>query len=140
MKKTHNGMLNSMALELVLADTVIWCDHAKQWGIEMHALSKKGLLAVHEHTVVEYGLGSLGAPAERARRLAKMRQRAKVVPCVHSEEMLREVSALGLGGSGLDFVDVQILITALRYGYTVWTRDKALMRACDKVGVQLFCA
>ncbi|CAN5309302.1 type II toxin-antitoxin system VapC family toxin [soil metagenome] len=116
---------------MILADTSVWVDHLRAGDEALAALLARGEIAIHPHVLGEIALGNL-------------RQRAVVLESlgglprtdVASEaEVVGFIETVGLYGLGIGYVDAHLLAAArLTPGLTIWTRDKRLREAAEKIG------
>jgi predicted nucleic acid-binding protein len=89
-------------------------------------------VATHPWIVGELAMGSLG-PA-RTQLLADVALLPRATTVEYSE-VLELVEARRLAGSGLGWVDAQLLASALVSDLRLWTLDRALHTAADRLGV-----
>lgn len=119
---------------MILPDTSIWIDHFRRGVASVGELASRADMLMHPFVLTELSLGSL---PDRAMTLRFLR---RLLPPVLSSEA--EVALLieneKLFSTGLNFVDVHLLASArLTGGCQLWSRDGALSRAAERLGVGL---
>jgi predicted nucleic acid-binding protein len=114
---------------MILVDTNIWIDFFRGNCPELGELLEENKVATHWIVIGELATGSL---AQRAQTLADLRMLDRV-----NEASPRETLALienqTLYNKGLSWADVQLLASALIHSVPLWTRDKRLREAAQKV-------
>ncbi len=117
---------------MVLVDTSIWVDHLRAEDEALGALLKKGRVLVHPFVVGELALGRL---RQRETVLITMRKMSQAM-VVTDNEVLHFIARHQLFGLGIGYVDAHLLV-AVRFtiGASLWTRDKRLLAAADRLGL-----
>lgn len=118
----------------VLVDSSIWLDHFRHGIRELGLLMEKDVVSTHPFVVGELACGNL---KDRKAFLASM-AKLDTVPTVTLQEVLHLLEANRLAGQGLDWVDVNLLGSALVAGNSLWTRDKALHKAAEKLRIAFY--
>jgi|SRR5580658_5410325 predicted nucleic acid-binding protein len=116
---------------MILVDTSVWVDHLRHGDERLAALLQQELVLVHPHVIGEL---SLGQPRQRE-FLSDMTDlpRANVAS---DEEVLHLITQEALFGIGIGYVDAHLLAaTRLTVGATLWTRDKRLLAAAEKLSL-----
>lgn len=116
---------------MILVDASIWIDHIRAPEPVLNGLLSDGEVAMHPFIMGEVALGQFQTRAETLLRLGRL-PKADVA---HYPEVLRFIDRFGLNGLGIGYVDVHLLASAVLDGFFVWTRDKRLRAAADKLGV-----
>jgi predicted nucleic acid-binding protein len=117
---------------MILVDTSIWIDHLHRSDAALSALLDEAQVCTHPMIIGELALGSL---RDRATVLGLLNDLPRTPLAAHAE-VLTFVEAHVLYGIGLSLVDAHLL-AALRLNPPdrLWTRDRRLRSAADKVGV-----
>jgi len=115
----------------VLADSSIWIEHIRHGLREMDLLLKQKAMTVHPFVIGELACGTL---PDRKRFLGDLAKFASA-PTVPAQETLSFLESHKLSGLGLGWIDVNLLASALVAGASLWTRDKALHRAAEKLRI-----
>lgn len=115
----------------MLVDTSVWVDHLARGNPGLVGLLEAGEVEIHPFVIGELALGNL---RWREGVLGYLTALALVPPAEH-EEVLRLVEERGLAGSGLGWADAHLLASALIGGTRVWTLDRTLAAAADRLGV-----
>ena len=116
---------------MILVDTSIWVDHLRVADRQLAGLLLKDAVVCHPFVVGELACGALG----RRREILGLLQDLPQAPVVDQEEGLAFVDVHALMGSGLGWVDVQLLASAALAGRRLWTRDRRLAHAARRLGV-----
>lgn len=118
---------------MILADTAIWVDHLHRGGDrQMVSLLEQGEIVMHPHVLGEIALGSLHnriAILHDLRALPRVRM-------ADEEEVFGFIGRQRLFGTGIGYVDAHLLAaTLLTPETTLWTRDRRLKEAAERLGV-----
>ena len=116
---------------MTLADTSVWVEHLRSGCPELEELLLAGEVAVHPFVAGELALGHLQRRDEVLRLLDALPQ---TVQATHAE-VLALVRERRLSGSGLGYVDVHLLASALLSGCPLLTRDRVLATQARRLGV-----
>lgn len=117
---------------MILVDTSIWIDHLHRTeeGL-VDALNRSEVLQ-HPMVIGELALGTL---RDRNSVLGLIANLPAAFAATHVE-ILRFIETNELYGQGLSLVDVHLLAAArLIPGATLWTRDKKLWSAAQRMGI-----
>lgn len=118
---------------MILADTSIWIDFLRGHKPEMRAQVAAGRIVMHPLVATELSLGSI---RDRKKTLAELELllRARVAL---TDEVRSMIEAHALYGKGIGLVDAHLLASCLLTpGTQLWTRDKALGRVAEALGVR----
>ena len=117
---------------MILVDTSIWIDHLHRSEAALSALLNDSQVCTHPMIIGELAIGSL---KDRKTILALLADLPSTEQATHAE-VLPFVELHTLYGIGLSLVDAHLL-TALRLSSRdrLWTRDRPLRLAADKLGV-----
>ena len=117
---------------MILADTAIWVDHLNRGDARMAALLEADEIVLHPHVLGEIALGSLRNRAEILGDLAAM----PFVMVAEEDEVLALIEQRRLFGTGIGLVDAHLLASTLLTPETkLWTRDRRLREAAERLGV-----
>lgn len=98
----------------------------------MAALLDAGEIVIHPHVIGEIALGSL---RNRSEILEKLRALARLM-MAEEEEVAHLIEQRRLFGAGIGYVDAHLLSACLLApGTRLWTRDKKLRTAAERLGV-----
>lgn len=112
-------------MSMVLADTSVWIDHFRHRDEELARLLEAGLLVMHPFIIGELACGSL---AHRGEVLYMLAQLPAVTQATHNEA-LTLLDQRKIMGTGLGWIDVNLLASSLISGCQLWTRDTRLHTA-----------
>ena len=117
---------------MILVDSSVWIDHLRKPASGLSALLNEGLVACHPFVVGELACGHLH---DRARVLADLALLPQMPIASHGEAVAL-VESKRLAGQGVGWVDVHLLAsTVLARPAALWSRDKRLMAAAERLGV-----
>lgn len=117
---------------MVLVDSSVWIDHLRRPDRALVDLLRDELALAHPFVVGEVAMGSIAA---RSAVLASLLELLPADIATHGEVMAL-VDAHRLFGLGLGYVDAHLLASAMIMpGATLWTRDKRLRAAAERLGV-----
>ena len=114
---------------ITLVDTSVWIDHLRQGNKQLATLLDEGDVCCHRFVVGELACGMLRNRDE----LLSLFKALPEVPIAENEEVLNFVSERRLAGSGLGWIDMHLLASALLANCQVWTLDKALGAAATEL-------
>ena len=106
---------------MILVDTCVWIDFFRGRASGLSALLEDGDVLSHPWVIGEIALGNVGA--RRSRILTDLALLPSAPP-VADAEVLAFVESHELSGSGIGWVDAQLLAAALVAGATMWTSDR----------------
>ena len=116
---------------MILVDSSIWIDHLRRGDERLVALLEAGQAMTHAVVIAELALGSIANRTRFLRLLANL-------PAARSamdEEVLAFIENHGLAGSGIGYGDAHLLAAARLNDVRLWTRDKRLTAAADKLNL-----
>lgn len=117
---------------MILVDTSVWVDHLRAGQRVLQRLLEAELVLGHPWVTGELALGHL---AQRQEILELLNQLPSASTAT-AEEMLVLVDRHGPMGSGIGYVDVQLIAaTLITPGAQFWTRDKRLAATAVRLGI-----
>ena len=116
---------------MTLADTSIWIDHFRRGNPALGQLLADGLVAIHPFVLGEIACGNL---KNRAATLADLR-RLPLAPLAAEREVFHLIETRRLWGTGLGWVDLHLLASALIAKWDLLTLDRALESAATALGI-----
>ena len=117
---------------MILVDTSIWIDHLRIGDAGLSSLLEQGDVVVHPWVIGELALGTLADRDEILDLLGKQPQALVAT----DDEILRLIASHSLDGSGIGYVDAQLLAaTLLTPGTRLWTRDQRLAQVSARLGI-----
>jgi predicted nucleic acid-binding protein len=111
---------------VILVDTSVWIDYFRSGLPRLAADLEADEVLLHPWVLGELALGQLGP--RRARILADLAL-LPAAPLIPDEVVLGLVDRRTLSGSGIGWVDAQLLASSLVAGARLWTNDRRLHRA-----------
>jgi len=117
---------------MILVDTSVWIDHLRQTDPILTRVLEAGQALVHPYVIGELALGNL---QHRAEVIEALRGMPAALPA-SDREVLHFIETQALYGLGIGYVDAHLLAsTRLTPGAELWTRDKRLLAASQKLGL-----
>ena len=114
----------------VLVDTSVWIDHLRKSDTHLSQLLEHGRVLCHPCVIGELACGNLSNRSEILRAL----QDLPSAPILEFEEYMRFIDRNQLHGTGIGFVDVHLLASALLADAALWTVDKRLRIIATDLG------
>lgn len=119
----------------VLVDTSIWISHFRKGETHVQKLLQDGSVLCHSFVMGELACGNLGNRDEILSFLERLPQ----APKAEDAEVLRFIERNRLVGSGLGWVDVNLLASAMLAKAELWTMDKHLRKASGQLDILYDC-
>ncbi len=117
---------------MILADTSVWIDHFRAGDKELRRQLEQGNVVIHPFIISELALGSL---RERRRVLALL-DSLPPLRIAQTDEVRAMIEERVLYGHGIGLVDAQLIASSLiQPGTMLWTRDRRLRKAAEKLGI-----
>ena len=115
---------------MILIDTSVWIEHLRAGNRELAHLLDTDQALVHPFVIGELACGNL---AQRQEVLTMLRD-LPALPAAEDPEVLYFIEQNELMGLGIGYIDMHLLAaTALAPPARLWTRDRRLTAAADKV-------
>ena len=115
---------------MIVVDTAVWVDHLRDGDRELAGLLEHGRVLGHPWVTGELALGSLRARAEILRLLGELPQAQVATDAELLAFIGRHELRLGVG-----YVDAQLLAATKLTDAVLWTRDRRLHAAAERLGV-----
>jgi len=120
---------------VILVDTSIWIDHFRYGDADLRKIIEDDRLLCHPFVVGELALGSL---REREAVIAFLSAQREAVIATHAEVMT-VIERHSIFSMGIGYTDAHLLTsTLLDRRSSLWTRDKRLAAAAQKVGASVY--
>jgi predicted nucleic acid-binding protein len=120
---------------VILVDTSVWIDHFRHDDAELRKIITDDRLLCHPFVVGELALGSL---RERDAVIAFLAAQREATIATHAEVMT-VIDRYSIFSMGIGYTDSHLLTsTLLDRRASLWTRDKRLAAAAQKVGAALY--
>lgn len=118
-------------MRFLLVDTSVWIDHFRARRDDLAEALEYGFVLCHPLVIGELACGRLDPREEILRLLSSLEQ----VPCASQDEALAFVEQRHLYETGLGWIDVHLLASALLGGVALWTLDRKLAAAAHSLGI-----
>lgn len=116
---------------MVLVDTSIWVSHFRDGDLQLEELLMNGRVICHPFIVGELACGDL----KKWKEILSLLQALPTATTADHEEVLRFIERDHLMGIGLGYVDIHLLASARLSGISLWTKDKKLIEAAEKLNI-----
>jgi predicted nucleic acid-binding protein len=116
---------------MVLVDTSVWVDHFRSRSAQLVSLLEQDDVVCHPFVLGELACGNLSKRAEILRLLQSLPQAV----VAQSEEIMHFIDSHRLMGIGLGLVDVHLLASARISLVSIWTGDRRLKKAAERLDV-----
>lgn len=110
---------------MILVDTSVWVDHLRRSDARLVDLLREHRVACHPFVIGELACGQLRSQQEILSLLAAL----PPSPVLTHDEAIGFLHARGLAGTGVGWVDVHLLGSAVLGQRLFWTRDGQLAKA-----------
>lgn len=110
---------------MTLVDTSIWVNHLRQGSPSLEALLQENQVLTHPWVIGELACGMLKNRAE----VLTLLQALPKSEVAEYDEALTFLESKKLFGSGIGWVDVNLLASAQLTGCDLWTADVSLQKA-----------
>lgn len=117
---------------MVLVDTSVWVSHLREGSNELADLLNDGNVLCHPFIIGELACGNL---KDREAILSYLKLLPMSIVAEH-EEALSFIENNRLMGKGLGYVDVHLMTSAALTGVSIWTLDKKLAQAADRLHIK----
>ncbi len=116
---------------MVLVDTSVWVLHLREGNIGLERLLNDGDVVRHPFIVGELACGNLKNRIE----ILSLLQAIPTATEVEHEDVMQFIENHLLMGSGLGYIDMHLLASALLTEVSIWTLDKRLDEISTKLGI-----
>jgi predicted nucleic acid-binding protein len=117
---------------LILADTSVWIDHFRLANQELRRQLDHGNIVIHPFIIAELSLGSL---RDRNKTLALL-DLLPQLRVAQLSEVRQMIEARRLHSLGIGLIDAHLIASAFLDRPTLlWTRDKRLRNAAERLGI-----
>lgn len=116
---------------MIIVDTSVWADHFRVRDAELVETMTSGRILQHPYVTAELALGN---PSDRRAMIAVLGSFPQIAP-QSFEPFIEFAERFSLGGTGIGFVDANLLASAAASQAKVWTRDKRLAAQAERLGL-----
>lgn len=119
---------------MILVDTSVWIDHFRHGDAQLRRIIEEDRLLCHPVVIGELALGSLRDRGAVMTFLAAQREASIAT----HDEVMTMIDRHMIFSMGIGYTDAHLLASVLLNRQTaLWTRDKRLRAAAEKVGASL---
>ncbi len=116
---------------MILVDTSIWIDHLRRDNPRLVSLLRAGQVCCHDFVIGELACGQLRQRSDILYYLSNL----PLATMARHGDVYELIEQRRLFGTGLGWIDVHLLAAAAIDGLQLWTEDKALRDAANKIGI-----
>ena len=116
---------------MILVDSSVWVDHLRDNDPALARLLTTGQVLAHPFVIGELALGSL---RQRETVLGALMGLPQAI-VADEGEVMTFIDRHALAGIGIGYVDAHLLASAKLSVATLWTRDKRLHAAAERLGL-----
>ncbi len=117
---------------MILVDTSVWVDYLRIGDELLQDLLDREQVLAHPFVIGELALGGMRQRAAKLHQLLRL----PAANVARHDEVMQLVEQQRLYGLGLSYADVHLLAaTRLTAAATLWTRDKTLSAAAEKLSL-----
>ncbi|MGA2579946.1 MAG: PIN domain-containing protein [Bryobacteraceae bacterium] len=116
---------------MILVDSSVWINHFRHAEPRLEALLVHELVSLHPFVLGELACGNLHKRAETIARLEEL-PAAAVAPEAQVRHLLE---SRRLWGTGLGWIDLHLLASAVIAKSKLWTTDRAVAAAARQLGI-----
>jgi len=116
---------------MILVDTSVWVDHLSRGDADLASLLRDEEVICHPFVIGELACGHL----RNRQTILELLGTLPRVGVLDHDEVMGFVEMQRLWGSGIGWVDAHLLASALLGGAKLWTRDRALLVAANRLEV-----
>ncbi len=110
----------------------MWVRHLREADPDLRELLNDGQVMCHQYIIGELACGNM---KNRREVLSLMQLLPQATPAQH-EEILQFIELNHLTGKGLGYIDVHLSASALLTGVPMWSYDRRLNQASEKLGIR----
>ena len=114
---------------VIVVDTSVWVSHFRAKNEHLSQLLLEDVISIHPFVVGELACGRL----HPRRDILHLLQALPEATLASHEEVLHFIEGHKLAGSGIGFVDAHLLVATKLMRGLLWTTDKPLRLAADKL-------
>ncbi len=116
---------------MVLIDTSVWIAHFRKASPGLVHLLEEGQVVCHPFIVGELACGNL----RNRREILELLKTLHTSQGATHEETLHFIETHRLMGTGLGYIDVHLLASAMLSRVRLWTLDHRLKQAASRLGI-----
>jgi predicted nucleic acid-binding protein len=116
---------------MLLIDTSVWIEHFRRGVAALAASAAAGEVLLHPFVLGELACGQLSPRAETLASLAELPE----APVAEQPEVLAMIERHRLFQSGIGWVDAHLLASSLIAHEPLWTLDRRLALAAQRLGI-----
>lgn len=116
---------------MVLVDTLIWISFLRGENAQLRRLLQEAEVICHPFIVGELACGHI----RNRREVFSLLQALPEASMADHQEILYFIENSDLYGAGIGLIDVHLLASARLSKVPLWTADRRLKRAADRLGI-----
>ena len=116
---------------MILVDTSVWANHLRATEPQLVDLLENRLVVLHPFVMGELACGNL---PKRAATMAAF-EKLPAAEIASEQEVHHLLLSRRLWGTGLGWIDLHLLTSAVVGGVRLWTADRAMASAASSLGI-----
>ena len=116
---------------MVLVDTSIWVEHLRKGNRQLELLLMDTAVICHPFIIGELACGTI----KKRNEILSLLKSLPSAPVLEFDELMFFIDENQMMGIGIGFVDVHLLASARLSGTSLWTADKKLKSAANKLSL-----
>ena len=116
---------------MVLVDTSIWVAHLRKRNRQLELLLMDAEVICHPMIIGELACGTI----KNRNEILSLLKSLPSAPVLEFDELMFFIDENQMMGIGIGFVDVHLLASARLSGTSLWTADKKLKSAANKLSL-----
>ena len=115
----------------MLVDTSVWINHFRRPNMDLEQLLDEGRVTTHPAVIGELACGSL----RRRSEVLGLIEALPAAPVATHGEVMTIIERQHLHGTGLGWVDIQLLASARLSRQSLWSADRRLRETAVRLGM-----
>ncbi len=117
---------------MILVDTSIWVNYFRHGNAHLEKLLSNAEVICHPYIIGELACGNI----KNRKEILSLLHALPMASTIDLVEYFYFIEHNKLYGRGIGFVDINLLASAMLSQIKLWTDDKRLMMAADKLGIK----
>ena len=116
---------------MILVDTSVWVDHFRNGNVHLQGLLMDGDVLCHPFVIGELACGHL----KKRKEIIELLQTLPSAQMAQDEEILQFIEIKKIFGTGLGWVDIHLIASAMLTKTLLWTQDAKLHTLATQLNI-----